>query len=176
MKSRMKETGARLIALCSVAIGLSTFLLMLASILPGIDVGIYCLVAVIPALFVVEGGYKSATLTYIGTVLLCAIILLNKMPVFPYMFYFGYYAMLKGFVEKNVKIKFLEYAIKLVHCNIIFYFAVTIFSTFLAQVVTKFPVWILYVGLQPSFLMFDYLFTQVITYYSKSHLRSLIQK
>lgn len=176
MGSRMKETGARLIALCSVAIGLSSFLLMLASILPGVDIAIYCLVSIIPALFVVEGGYKSAILTYIGTVLLCSIILPNKMPVFPYLFYFGYYAMIKGITEKHIKIKLFEYGIKLIHCNIIFFLGVALFSSFLAQVAAKFPIWILYVGLQPSFLAYDYVFTRIINYYSKSHLRKLILK
>lgn len=176
MKFKMKETGARLIAVCSVAIGLSTFLLMLASILPAVDILIYCIVSVIPALFVIEGGYKSAVLTYIGTVLLCLIILPNKMPVFPYLFYFGYYAMLKGFLEKNIKSKIIEYIVKIAHCNIVFYFGLTIFSAFLAQVADNFPVWALYVVLQPSFLLYDYTFTKVISYYSKSHLRSLILK
>ena len=172
----MKETGARLIALCSVAIGLSTFLLMLASILPAVDIFIFCVVSVIPALFIAEGGNKSAALTYIGTTLLCIIILPNKLPVFSYFFYFGYYALLKGYIEKHVKIKPIEYLIKLVHCNLVFFMAVTIFSSFLAQISENFPLWIMYVMLQPTFLMYDYVFTRVITYYSKSPLRALILK
>ena len=176
MKLKMKETGARLIAVCSVAIGLSAFLLMLASMLPGIDVLVYCIVSVIPALFVVEGGYKSALLTYIGTVLLCLIILPNKLPIFPYLFYFGYYAMFKGFVENNIKVKIIEYLVKLVHCNIVFFFGITVFSAFLAQVSDNLPVWVLYAFIQPSFLLYDYTFTKVISYYSKSHLRTLILK
>jgi len=172
----MKETGARLIAVCSVAIGLGAFLLMLASILPGIDILVYCIASFIPALFVIEGGNKSALLTYAGTVLLCAIILPNKMPVFPYLFYFGYYAILKGLLEKNIKLKPIEYLIKLVHCNIIFYFGITVFSAFLAQVADSFPIWVLFVVLQPAFLLYDYTFTKIISYYSKSHLRSVILK
>lgn len=174
MKLKMKETGARLIAVCSVAIGLSAFLLMLASILPAVDILIYCIVSVIPALFVVEGGYKSAVLTYIGTILLCLIILPNKLPIFPYLFYFGYYAMLKGVLEKHVRSKIVEYVVKFAHCNIVFYFGLTIFSAFLAQVADNLPIWALYAVLQPAFLLYDYTFTKVITYYSKSHLRSLI--
>ncbi len=172
----MKETGARLIALCSVAIGLSTFLLMLASILPAVDIFIFCVVSIIPAIFVAEGGNKSAVLTYIGTVLLCVIILPNKLPVFPYLFYFGYYALLKGYIEKHVKIKPIEYLIKLVHCNLVFFLGITLFSAFLAQISESFPIWVMYVILQPSFLMYDFVFTRVITYYSKSPLRTLILK
>lgn len=88
------------IALSGILLGLNMIVLFGATMLPGIELSLFALSSFITAIVVVKASPKSGLLFFMASVLLGAIILPNKLALLPYGLFFGYYGIVKYYIEK----------------------------------------------------------------------------
>ena len=96
-----KETNT--IALGGICLALTIVFLFGASFVPGIELTLYALSSLFVAVMVIERGPKSGLLLYVAAVLLGLILVPNKLGMLPYICLFGYYGVVKYYIEKSCK-------------------------------------------------------------------------
>ncbi|MEE1219103.1 MAG: hypothetical protein U0L20_04185 [Ruminococcus sp.] len=100
------------IAFCGVISALSLTLMMLTAVFPLGTYAIPCIAGVIITTIVIEYGYKWATAVYIAVALLSLFFAADKEAVSYFILIFGYYPILKGIIEKNIKTRLVQYIFK----------------------------------------------------------------
>lgn len=156
----MKSKSLR-ISLCAMVTALSTLIMMITGI---ITIGTYALPAIAGIFMisiVVEIDKKWAIATYISTSLLSMILAADKEAVILFVLFFGYYPILKAWIEK-IKNKFILYLLKLLIFNSSVIIAYLIVIKFLqisydAFVIFGVSVPILFLAMgNVIFLLYDY--------------------
>lgn len=94
----MKETNT--IALGGICLALTMVFLFGASFVPGAELTLYALSSLFVAVMVIERGPKSGLLLYAAAVILGLVLVPNKLGMLPYICLFGYYGVLKFYIEK----------------------------------------------------------------------------
>jgi len=93
-----KETNA--IALGGICLALTVVFLFGASFVPGVELTLYALSSLFVAVMVIERGPKSGLLLYLAAVILGLILVPNKLGMLPYICLFGYYGVVKYYIEQ----------------------------------------------------------------------------
>lgn len=106
-----KETNT--IALGGICLALTIVFLFGASFVPGVELTLYALSSLFVAVMVIERGPKSGIMLYIAAVILGLILVPNKLGMLPYICLFGYYGVVKYYIEKNFNLK-MQIAVKAV--------------------------------------------------------------
>lgn len=91
-------------ALGGMCIGLSAALMMLASVIPFLTYAIPAMAAILVLFMRVECNWKWALGVYIGTSVICALVVPEKEAVAIYIALLGYYPLLKMLLDKIPKI------------------------------------------------------------------------
>ena len=152
---------------------LSVAVLYTTAIIPTNKLLLLALSSFLLAIIVLDFGIKQSLLVYISTSLLSLIIVPNKLIVILYVVYFGYYGILKSLIEKLNNL-LLEWILKLLSFNIAMIGTYLLFSQILLGSTTSIlPLWVLYLGMQPLFILFDYAFSLAIKFY-KTRIRSRV--
>lgn len=168
------------IAFGGILTAISLILLYLTRLIPTNTLTLLALLSFIPPIALMEKGVKTAILVYV-----CSSIgsLLFAPPniSFLYILFFGIYGIIKGFIERMNK-PFIEIVLKLVFFNIAFlitFFLIkailgidlqAIFAKLLSRIAslglnsTSSSI-LIYLLLQPAFLIFDYALTLLVGYY-----------
>ena len=105
------------IAFCGIIAALGVISNLLTGLIP---IGTYALPAIsgaILSIIVIEQSQKQAFSVYIITSLLSAILAVDKEAVAYYIFFFGYYPIIKSYLER-IKNKILQFVLKLSVFNI----------------------------------------------------------
>lgn len=148
--------------------------LYLASVLPTNRIFFLGLSSVFLAIIVVEFGTKAAILNYVSVSILGFLILPNKITLLPYIFFLGYYGIIKLYIEKLNNF-IVEWVLKLVAFNgglyVIYTFA---HSILLGDISIELPIWALIIIAQIIFIVYDYGYSVAIWYY-KRKLRNIIK-
>lgn len=156
------------IAIGGICLAGSVLSVFLASIVPGAELTLYAVSSLFVAVLIIEAGMRGGWMMYSGTILLCLILIPNKIALFPYIFFFGLYGIIKFYVERN-----RHPAIQLAAKAIVFLAVFGIGYLFFRELffgniqLPDFPLPILaLIGLAFLFL-YDFIFTQLIQIYRK---------
>ena len=156
----------RSITLSAVLAAITTAALYIASVSPTGQIGIIALASLFSAAAVIEGGLGAGVFVYIGSLILSLLIVPNKGLLLLYVLFFGYYPVVKSLIEQLGKIV-LEWIIKLVVFN-----ASLSAAWFLLRAVIfgsldiKINTWLLYLGGNVVFVLFDIGFSKLIEFYT----------
>lgn len=159
------------VALCGVVSALSVVVMMLTTVVSVATYAASALAGMLLAVIVIEINCKWAVASYIAVSFVSLLIVPDKETVLFYIFFFGYYPMLKQLIESRIKNR----AVQLVVKTLIFS-ASAIAIYFLSINFLGIPVEEYYImGINFSamflilgivvFLLFDYAFTGVICKY-----------
>ncbi len=158
--------SARLVALTAVLAALSLVFLYVSCMVPTGRMGVVAVAGLLPAAAVVSAGPAAGALCYAGTGLLALILLPDKGNALLYLLFFGVYPLVKYAVERLRRLP-LELVLKLAFFNAafsLFWFALR--AVFLAALpVGDWATWLLYLGGNAVFLVYDFGFTKLIGFY-----------
>ncbi|RKD31965.1 hypothetical protein [Thermohalobacter berrensis] len=168
-----KKRPAKKVALGGIITLLNSVCLYLVSIVPTNRIFLFWISTIFTAAMVVEFGVSSAILTFAATTILGFIIVPNKLILVPYVIFFGYYAIVKYYIERLNNLP-LEWGIKILLFNIATYITYKIADILLfINIKSLLPIWAVILGLQVGFIIYDYFFSIMIKYY-KEKLRKYI--
>lgn len=167
----MKRQGIRKnsfkVALGGILAALSLVLLYLAAIMPSGRMAMVAVAGLVPAAGVVSGGLATGFLCYGAAGILGFLLLPDKGCALLYAILFGLYPMVKSLVERIGKI-LPEILLKLVFFNAVLSLLLFGFSTllfpFLPELLRR-SIWLYPVG-NAVFLIYDFGFSKLITYYA----------
>jgi len=166
MTTNRKKT--KKVALGGIVTLFSVVSLYVTTIIPTNRLFFLALSSFFISLIVIEYGNTYAFLTYLASSMLSLLIVPSKSIVLMYILFFGYYAILKGLIEKIDKL-LIELIIKIMVFNIaiaITYFTVSKF--FFDTIAIEIPLWLLIIVFEILFLIYDYCFSLAIHYYITS--------
>lgn len=144
---------------------LSIVLMFMTSIIPTTKIFLVSLASFLTATLVVEASVSTAIISFIATSVLGFILVPNKILVVSYALFFGYYGIVKFYIE-SINSLVLEWIVKMLIFNIILalgYFLLTRF--FIDQLKLPFHIGLIVLGLQVVFIIYDYIFSMFIQYY-----------
>lgn len=159
------------IAYLGVLLGLNQLFIILSSIIETNTLLFFAAAALIVGVVIVEFDGKSGALFYVASCLLGFLLTFNKVEIITYIMFFGIYSIIKYLIEKKVRNKVSEIAVKFIYFNIsllAMYFVVKMFITFKLF-------WWMILGVQILFFIYDYAFTIFINYYM-TNIRPKINK
>lgn len=167
MKNRTFSKGASRTALGGVLAALSLLLLYLATLMPSGRMGMVAVAGLVPAAGVVSGGLAAGLLCYGAAGLLGLLLLPDKGCALLYLIFFGLYPIVKSAVERLRRLP-LELLIKLAFFNLVLSILLFGFSALLFPFLPEFlhSTLLIYLVGNVVFLLYDYGFSKLITYYA----------
>lgn len=151
-----------------ICLALTVIFMFAGSVIPGIELTLYAVSSVFVAVMILETGVGGGVVLYAAAVLLGSVLIPNKLAIIPYAFLFGYYGILKYYIEK------LPNGVVQVIVKAIFFAAVLSngllgFRRLLLGNINlpDCPVAILIIGGILMMLLYDYIYTLVINFYIK---------
>ena len=163
-KNRTMDT--KTIALSGILLALVILALYAESLTPTAKLSLYALSSLFVSIIVIESGIRAGWIFYFASSLLAFIIVPDKLGLVPYFVFFGIYGNMKYYIEKLKKIIF-EYILKLAYFNLCLLLALIVIKEFLMEaVIISLPWWLIVLGLEVVFLIYDYAYTLFIQYYN----------
>lgn len=164
----MEKTKPSKIALGGICLALTVIFMFGGSIIPGIELTLFALSSLFTAVMVIETGVRSGVLLYAAAVILGLVIVPNKLAVIPYAFFFGYYGILKLYIEK-LSGRYVQLAVKAVFFALILSVGLIGFKELLLGSINlpDYPVAILIVGGIVMMLVYDFIYTLLIGFYMR---------
>ena len=164
-KSSQVALGGLISALCVI-------LMMMTGILPFLSYAIPAMAGFLMVVMVIECGTKWAIVVYIAVSILSLLISPDKVAAFIFVFFLGYYPILKGSIEK-LPSSMLQWAIKLVLFNIciVASYLLMIYVLKMPEVMTEMGDFGKYTGVITLalgnfvFVVFDIALTRIISAY-----------
>ncbi|NLD20149.1 MAG: hypothetical protein GX663_07895 [Clostridiales bacterium] len=162
----MKKTKTSKIALGGICLALTIVFMFAGSIVPGIELTLFAVASLFTAVMIMETSVGGGILLYAAAVLLGLIIIPNKLAIIPYAFFFGYYGILKYYIEKlhsgamQLISKILFFAVAL-SLGLLGFKEILLGSIRLPD----YPVAILIVAGILIMLLYDYIYTLLINFY-----------
>jgi len=89
------------IAIGGICLAGSVLAVFFASVIPGLELTLYAVSSLFVAVMILESGMRGGVMVYGGTILLCLILIPNKLAVIPYAFFFGLYGVIKFYAEQR---------------------------------------------------------------------------
>lgn len=164
-------------SLTAMFASMSLIFLYLASILPAGRIASYFLSSVFVMGLALEEEYGLAWLMFGSVSALSLLLMPDLLRVVPYILFFGHYGIGKYYLETRIRDKVTGYILKL-----LYYSAALVLMYLLARNIIKqdildlgIPFWVVIVLAEAAFVLYDYLFTKVTSYYV-NNLRRLLMK
>lgn len=176
MRHQSFSKSASRVALGGVLAALSLLLLYGATLIPSGRIGVVAVAGLVPAAGVISGGLSAGFLCYGATALLGLLLLPDKGCALLYTLFFGLYPMLKYVIERLRKLP-VELLLKLAFFNLILVIFLFGFSALLFPLlpqIMRTPLPLFGIG-NIVFLIYDYGFSKLITYYA-SRIRKATRK
>lgn len=162
----MKKGHTFAIAFAAVLTAFSLVILYAAAVAPTGRLGLVALAGLLPAASVVSTGLWGGLVTYGAVGLLGFLLLPDKGGVILYLVFFGLYPIVKYGIER-LKNLLLEIVLKLLFCNGAFALIWFAFRTALLGAVSfgDLALWMIWIGVNVVFLVYDYGFSKLIAFY-----------
>jgi len=156
---------------------MSLVFLYLASILPTMRFVAYFLSSVFVMGLVLEEEIGLAWLMFVVVSLLSLLLMPNMLRVVPYVLFFGHYGIGKYYIQTRVKDKVVGYVLKLLYYNVALVLMYLLARQIIEQDLLSLGVglWLVLIGAEAAFVLYDYLFTKVTAYYF-NNIRRLLMK
>jgi len=159
--------NTRKLALTGILSAIVVIALVLESIAPTGRLGFYVLAAFVLSVIILECGVQYAWAGYVVTSLAGFFAVPEKLNVIPYIAFFGIYTLLKYHIESIRKV-WIEILLKLCAFNLFLWSAWSLAKALLPEPLTRgWGVPAAGVVLQVLFLLYDFLFTLWIRYYTE---------
>ncbi len=153
------------LGISGILLALTVLTLAAATFVPTNRLSLYALSSFYISIIIMEYGIKSGWVFYLASCLTALILVPGKLGLIPYVMFFGIYGIAKYYIEKLGKIT-LEYILKLLFFNLFAVTAVFFLKQFLPQVFeVGFPFWLVLLGLEVVFVIYDYVYSLFIQYY-----------
>lgn len=142
---------------------LSVLLIYLTNIAPTSKLSILTIVSAIIPFSILTIGIKYSAIVY-SAVSILSLILPSKGIGISYILFFGLYGFVKYYVESLNK-TIIEIIVKLIYFNISLLIIYNLYSLlFFNALIKDFPVYVLAIGAQFAFIIYDYVLTSMIIY------------
>ena len=164
----MKKNKTSTIALGGICLALTVIFMFAGSIVPGIELTLFAVSSLFVAVMIIESGPAGGALLYAAAVLLGIAVIPNKLAIIPYAFFFGYYGILKFFIEK-IHSAFMQTALKAVFFALLLCIGLLGFKELLLGSIhlPDYPVAVLIAAGVILLLIYDYIYTLLINFYMK---------
>ncbi len=170
----MKNKNTRLLTLSAMLAAGGVALIYLTAVMPTLQFALVAVAGLLPAIPLVLGGMKWGLLTYAATGLLALILGIDKEAAILYLLLFGHWPMVKSLIERKIGSRVLEWAVKLLVCNLLFlllYLMIKLFGIDIGEL--GMPVWLFVLAGNVSFVLYDLCFTMLISSFG-ARLRKLM--
>ena len=156
------------IALGGLCLALAVIFMFGAAFVPGIDMTLFAISSLFTVIMILETGIGGGLLLYAGASILGLILVPAKLALIPYICFFGYYGVLKFYIEK-IKSCAVQISLKLISFAALLCLGLLAFRSVLAAAVDlpDFPVAILIIGGMLLLLLYDYILTFLINFYRR---------
>jgi len=156
------------IALGGICTALAVIFMFGASFVPGIELTLYLISSLFTAVMVIEVGVAGGLSVFAAASLLGLILVPNKLALIPYIFCFGYYAVLKYYIEK-VKGGVLQITLKALYFAAVLLVCLVFFKSVLTAGVhmPDWPVGGLFAAGLVMMILYDYVMTFLINWYRR---------
>lgn len=173
---RFKRTAHR-VSLTAMFAAMSLLFLYLASVLPTMRIAMYFLSSVFIMGLVLEEEIGLAFLMFVAVSLLSLLLMPNILRVVPYVLFFGHYGIAKYYIQTHVKDKVVGYVLKLLYYNLALVLMYLLAKEVIMQDVlgTGIAFWIIIILAEAAFIVYDYVFTKVTSYYF-NNIRRILMK
>lgn len=151
-----------------ICLALAVIFMFGASFVPGIELTLFLISSVFTAVMIIETGVSGGLLLYAGASLLGLILVPNKLALVPYIFCFGYYAILKYYIEK-IKSGILQLTLKVIYSAAIVCIGLILFRSVISAGIhlPDYPLAVLIGGGIVMMLLYDFAFTFIINWYMR---------
>ena len=157
--------ASRKIVLSGILAGLTSIILFAESFLPAGRLGLFTLSSFFTAVIIIECGIRTGWIFYVAVTLLGFILLPDKLGVVPYAVFFGIYGIVKYYTEK-IRKRIPEFSLKYIYFNVCLLLAYILLKELIwGEIQIELPVWVIIIGMQIVFLIYDYIFSAMIDYY-----------
>lgn len=162
------KTKTSAIALGGICLALTVVFVFAGSIVPGIELTLFAISSLFVAVMIMESGVRAGIILYVAAALLGFILVPNKLAMIPYVFFFGYYGILKYYIEKLPK-GFMQVLIKLAFYAVVMCVGLLAFKELLLGSISlpDHPTAILIIAGIAMMLVYDYIYTLLINFYLK---------
>ena len=173
---RFHRTAHR-VSLTAMFASMSLLFLYLASVLPTGRIAMYFLSSIFIMGLVIEEEIGLAVLMYIGVSLMSLLLMPNIIRVLPYVLFFGHYGIGKYYIQTRIKDKVAAYIVKLLYYNVALGLVYLLAQQIIYEDVlsTGVAFWLFVVLAEVAFVIFDFLYDKVSSYYF-NNLRRLLMK
>ncbi len=173
---RFHRTAHR-VSLTAMFAAMSLLFLYLASVLPTMRIAMYFLSSVFVMGLVIEEEIGLAIMMFVGVSLMSLLLMPNILRVLPYVFFFGHYGIGKYYIQTRIKDKIAAYIVKLIYYNV----AVALVYLLAQQIIFEdilesgIAFWLFVVLAEVAFVIYDFLYDKVTSFYF-NNLRRLLMK
>lgn len=164
----MTKSKTAKITLGGICLALTVIFMFAGSIVPGIELTLYAISSVFVAVMILEAGVGSGVILYAAAVLLGFVLIPNKLAIIPYAFLFGYYGIVKYYIEK-LSSGIGQVIIKAIFFAAVLSIALLGFKELLLGSINlpDLPVIVLIAGGTLMMILYDYIYTLLINFYLK---------
>lgn len=154
------------IALGGILAALTLVFMFGASFLPGIELTMYALSSIFVAIMILETNPKWGVMLYVVTSILGLLVVPNKLGVIPFVFFFGYYGIVKFYIEK-IGNAVVQMTLKISLFLIVFGTGYFFFKELFFGNITlpSYPIWIIVILGVAVFVIYDFIYSGLINYY-----------
>ncbi len=165
-RNPMKSSKTMKIALGGICLALTVIFLFGGSVIPGIELTLFAISSLFTAVMIMESGVKGGVLLYVAAVLLGFAVIPNKLAMIPYAFFFGYYGIIKYYIEK-LSNRWVQLVLKSGFFGILLAIGLVGFKQLLLGSIhlPDYPVWLLIIAGVAFLLLYDFIFTFLIGFY-----------
>lgn len=162
-----------------ICLALAVIFMFGATIVPGVELTLFAISSLFTAVMILEtgsgdsggrpnphAGVGGALLVYLGASLLGLILIPNKLALIPYVAMFGYYPILKFYIEK-INSGIIQVIFKAVYFAAATCLALLCFKAVIAQSIhmPDYPVAVLIIGGIILLMLYDFVMTFLINWY-----------
>ena len=167
------------VALGGIITALSVMCMYLSAVVPTGKLTLWAISSMFTLAMVIEFGPGAALVTYAATTVLSFFIVPNPIVIIPYAIFFGYYGIIKYYIEKLHHLVW-EWVIKILFFNVflgLLYLAVLYLPEFRRLVENaniRYAMWVTIVLAEIAFIVYDYGYSLMVGYY-RNRLRKMLR-
>jgi hypothetical protein len=160
----MKKT--RTLSLPAMLAATELVILLIASVLPTVRLSLVAIAGTVNIITLLECGKRYTLIVFAAVSILSAILLPLKLLAVLYIAFFGYYPLVKSYLEKLGRIK-LEWLLKILILLIALTITLLLYRYGFAGGIELFDkaLWLIYTGCLVVFVVYDLALTRLVQYY-----------
>lgn len=170
-----KKNISKKVSLGGILTLLSLISLYTASVAPSGRLSLFFLSTLFTSIMIIESDIKSALTVFLASGILAFFIVPNKILVVFYVLFFGFYGILKYYIE-NINKAYIEWIIKLLVFNAMVYIIYMILIAIgFPKLSPEMPILVFIISVELIFILYDVIYSLFIGYYIKKLRKYLVK-